>query len=463
MKQLPDEKTLLELLEIATDAEQKAKALCDLTADIDEKWRIRLESKCQVAAKHRSDSLNSDFDMTIAKSTPISESAIFSNEERLIDLSQFGPIRLVVIQPTSFCNLDCDYCYLPDRHLKNRLSLNLVEPIFKAIFTSPFLGDYFTVCWHAGEPLAVPISFYEAVFEQIQEADRQFNTRQACLMHSIQTNGILIDRAWCDFFKRHDIHVGISLDGPAFLHDTHRRTRTGLGSHASTMRGIACLQKQELTFSVICVITEDSLDYPDEIFNFFREHGITDVGFNMEETEGVHQSSSLERAGVEERYRAFMQRFWELTAQTDGAFKLREFETICSLIYRGDRLEKTDMNAPFAIVSIDHQGNFSTFDPELLSVKTDRYGDFILGNVVHDTFESVCYREKFQQIYRDMARGVRECRHTCQYFGVCGGGAGSNKYWENGTFASSETKACRYRIKAIADIVLEELENLFSG
>jgi hypothetical protein len=55
MKQLPDEKTLLELLEIATDAEQKAKALCDLTAEIDEKWRIRLESKHQVAAKHRSD------------------------------------------------------------------------------------------------------------------------------------------------------------------------------------------------------------------------------------------------------------------------------------------------------------------------------------------------------------------------------------------------------------------------
>ncbi|MCU0536414.1 MAG: hypothetical protein MUD14_21205 [Hydrococcus sp. Prado102] len=56
MKQLPDEKTLLELLEMATDAEQKAKALCDLTAEIDEKWRIRLESKCKVAAQHKSDS-----------------------------------------------------------------------------------------------------------------------------------------------------------------------------------------------------------------------------------------------------------------------------------------------------------------------------------------------------------------------------------------------------------------------
>ena len=53
MKQLPDEKTLLELLELATDAEQKAKALCDLTAEIDEKWRVRLESKPSLAAQRK--------------------------------------------------------------------------------------------------------------------------------------------------------------------------------------------------------------------------------------------------------------------------------------------------------------------------------------------------------------------------------------------------------------------------
>lgn len=54
MKQLPDEKTLLELLSLATDAEQKAKALCDLTAEIDEKWRIRLESKSSLAGQRKS-------------------------------------------------------------------------------------------------------------------------------------------------------------------------------------------------------------------------------------------------------------------------------------------------------------------------------------------------------------------------------------------------------------------------
>ena len=51
MKKLPDEKTLLSLLELAQDAEQKAKALCDLTAEVDEKWRVRLESKRKVTMR----------------------------------------------------------------------------------------------------------------------------------------------------------------------------------------------------------------------------------------------------------------------------------------------------------------------------------------------------------------------------------------------------------------------------
>ncbi len=48
MKQLPDEQTMLELLKLARDAEQKLQALCDSTAKIDEKWRVRIESKQEV-------------------------------------------------------------------------------------------------------------------------------------------------------------------------------------------------------------------------------------------------------------------------------------------------------------------------------------------------------------------------------------------------------------------------------
>ena len=376
-----------------------------------------------------------------------------------MDFSQFGPINLVVIQPTPFCNLNCDYCYLPNRHLKNRLSLDLIEPIFKNIFTSHFFGADFTICWHAGEPLTVPISFYQSAFEKIDRANQKYNTKGFSFNYSFQTNGTLITQAWCDFFKQYPVHVGVSIDGPKFIHDAHRQTRKGLGTHELTMRGIHYLQKNEIPYNIIAVVTADSLDYPDEIFNFFMENGITDVGLNMEETEGINQSSSLNKKGIEERYRKFIKRFWELTTQSNGEFQLREFETLGGLIYEEERLENTEMNQPFAIVNIDYLGNFYTFDPELLSVKTQRYGNFILGNVLENTLESVCYSEKFKRIYQDITAGIALCRQTCPYFGICGGGAGSNKYWENGTFNSAKTNACNYRIQIVTDVVVAALES----
>jgi uncharacterized protein len=66
--------------------------------------------------------------------------------------------------------------------------------------------------------------------------------------------------------------------------------------------------------------------------------------------------------------------------------------------------------------------------------------------------------EKFKKIYQDIQAGLDLCEETCDYFSVCGGGAPANKYFENGSFATSETMYCRYTKQIIADIVLEDLE-----
>lgn len=64
----------------------------------------------------------------------------------------------------------------------------------------------------------------------------------ANIVHSIQSNGTLLSQAWCDFIKRHDIRIGLSIDGPAYLHDTHRKSRRGKGMHAAAMRGLQLLK-----------------------------------------------------------------------------------------------------------------------------------------------------------------------------------------------------------------------------
>ena len=375
------------------------------------------------------------------------------------DRSAFGPVRLVVIQPTPYCNLDCDYCYLGDRGNRSRLDLDLLlDPILDRVLESPFVDGDFTVLWHAGEPMAMPIDFYDQATARIRAAEARHRGGPLTIHQSLQTNGTLIDQRWCDCFLRNDIAVGVSLDGPAFLHDAHRVTRKGLGTHAATMRGIDVLRRNGIPCSVIAVLTDDSLDHADAIFSFFQEHGLQDVGFNMEETEGSNRESSLSRSGSEARYGAFLERIWELNEGAEQPLRLREFEITASLACSDERLCRTDLNNPFVIVNVDHRGNFSTFDPELLAVQTDTYGTFVLGHVLTDSLESVITTPAFQRMQRDMAAGVEMCRSSCDYFGLCGGGAGSNKYWEHGTFACAETQACRYRVKRVADVVLAALE-----
>ncbi len=370
---------------------------------------------------------------------------------------KFGPLRLLVLQPTTFCNLDCSYCYLPDRKSRYKFSLDLLEPIFKKIFYSQLLDRGFTVVWHAGEPLTVPISFYESACSIIEQLNQEINSNPYDISHSIQTNGTLITQTWCDFFKAYDIKVGVSIDGPAFIHDAYRKTRTGIGTHSSTMRGISLLRKNNIDFSTISVVTEKSLDYPDEIFNFFRANRIRNVGFNVEEIEGINLSSSLQKLDIQERYRHFMERLYDLAKETKGDLRVREFENTKKLIC-SDGKKIQGQGTPFSMINIAYNGDFSTFSPELLSMESSTYGDFIIGNILPDNFKYVVKTDKFQRINRDIQAGVDLCQKTCPYFSVCGGGAPSNKYFENDSFRTTETLYCKYTTKIITDIVLKDIE-----
>src|SRR5688500_12106774 len=104
--------------------------------------------------------------------------------------------RLVVLQPTSYSNLDCTYCYLHARNVSNRMTLDTLSRIAEALFNERVLASQVTVVWHSGEPLAVPTAFYRNAFDCLARANR-FGTR---IRHAIQTNGTLINDEWALLF-----------------------------------------------------------------------------------------------------------------------------------------------------------------------------------------------------------------------------------------------------------------------
>jgi uncharacterized protein len=278
-------------------------------------------------------------------------------------------IGMVVIQPTGFCNIDCSYCYLPDRNDKHVIALPTVERLFGEVFASGWSAPEITVVWHAGEPLVAPLSFYREAFAAIERL-RPTGLR---VKHSFQTNGTLIDDDWCSFFLQWHTGVGVSIDGPRELHDRHRKTRSGAGTFDRTIAGIRRLRANKVPFHTISVLSRDSLALPDEMLAFFLEEGIEEVCFNVEESEGDHVSGLFADVkdgvpGLRSRYAAFLRRFWH-GARASGRIRfVREIDLALPRVFRpAGTPERNIQTEPLAMLNVDSRGNVSSYSPELLA------------------------------------------------------------------------------------------------
>jgi uncharacterized protein len=364
---------------------------------------------------------------------------------------------LVVLQATPFCNIDCRYCYLPDRTNPARMRVEVLERIAEQILSSPLVEAPIVFLWHLGEPLAASKDFYEEAFRVIDAANERHKREY---LHSFQTNGTLLDPSWVELILRYRIRVGVSIDGPEFLHDRQRVTRNGKGTHSAVLRGIRLLQSAGAPFSVISVVTDYSLDYADEFFHFFLENAIYDVGFNIDEVEGIHATSSFGHNRSINRYRQFLLRLIDLTEQNEGKVKFREIWTnLRTLALNTPSAPFNTTNQPFRILNFDSTGQFSTFCPELVAAKSLKYGDFVMGNIMQDNLADIYENPVFQTVHRDIEAGIAACKQGCPYWNFCGGGSPSNKFFEHGRLDVTETTTCRIHKKATIDVLVEYLEN----
>jgi uncharacterized protein len=366
--------------------------------------------------------------------------------------------QLVIIQPTPFCNINCRYCYLPYRSVTKHINTKTLSRIFELLFSSSFVSNDITVVWHAGEPLVLPISFYEQAFQYIS----YWNKKSIRVKNSFQTNATLITQEWCDFFKQRNIQVGLSLDGPEDIHNANRIDRAGKGTFDRVMRGIALLQDNAIPYSIIAVITKAALMYPDELWNFFLDLHPDHLGFNVEEIEGIHEQSSLHTDEDIHQYQRFFKRILELRDTSSSAMSIREVSFLTDHLKHYSLDIHSQTNTAMSILNFDCDGNISTFSPELLTMKHPSYKNFIFGNVFEGVLEDVLGNQNFISVNADIQQGVSNCQQTCDYFQLCGGGCPSNKVSENGTFASTETTSCRLKVKAATDALIEHLEKRYS-
>jgi uncharacterized protein len=366
--------------------------------------------------------------------------------------------RLLILQPTPFCNIDCSYCYLPERGDRSRMTVETVAAIAQRLLDDRLLGPELSVVWHAGEPLAAPPDFYEAAFGALQQTLGAHTE----LTHCIQTNATLIDERWCELFLRHGVKIGVSIDGPAALHDRHRRTRGGRGTHERVMHGVDLLRRHGIPFHAIAVVTAATLQAAEDFARFFIELAPTELGLNFDEAEGANPTSSL--AGHEDAHGHFLRAL--LPHMQAGRLVLRELAQALQLVaqplpsYRwaGEDWPDNAQLLPYALLNVAWNGDFGTFSPELLGQPSLPHGNFVLGNVFRQGLFEAARGPAFARLWAPIREGVRGCRDSCAHYAWCGGGSPVNKLYEAGSLAATETLYCRTMLKRPFDIALQSLE-----
>lgn len=169
------------------------------------------------------------------------------------------------------CNLGCQYCFfLSKENLYQRESFlmddtTLDNYIRQLMETSP--GPEVQISWQGGEPMLRNREFYARTIE-LAEKHRKPDQR---VLHTMQTNGTLIDDEWAAFFKKHNYLVGISIDGPRAMHNAYRVDKSGRGSFDDVMRGWKLLRQHDVDANVLCTIHAGNARYPLEVYRFFRD------------------------------------------------------------------------------------------------------------------------------------------------------------------------------------------------
>jgi len=320
------------------------------------------------------------------------------------------------------CNLDCGYCYYlkkkdlfaPGEAFKMRPE---VLEAYVASFIASSPGPVVHFGWHGGEPTLAGIDFYRQVLE-LQH--RHLPAGWRCV-NNLQTNGTLLDERWCAFLAEHNFAVGISIDGPARLHDAYRADRRGRPTHARTMRGLGLLRAAGVDPDVLCTLNAANAAEPVEAYRFFLDNGVRWLQF-LPVVERLEGGGVSKRSVAPQAMGEFLCGVFDEWVRHDiGRIGVQNFLE-CFLVASG-RPPNICVMSPTCgqVLAMEHDGSVYACDHFVDSAHR-------LGNVTRDGLGTLV--ELPQQIAFGQAKQTElpECCRRCHVRRFCNGGCPKDRF-----------------------------------
>lgn len=350
----------------------------------------------------------------------------------MIQLPFGNPFTIMAKPAGSACNLRCRYCYYLEKgnfykkgepHL---MSDEVLENyICQYIASQPTKTVQFN--WHGGETLLRPIKFYQKVIEL---EEKYGGGRE--ISNTIQTNATLLTDEWCEFFKRYNWLVGVSIDGPERLHDLYRKNIKGESTFTEVMAGIELLNKHRNDWNVLATVNAANADYPEETYDFLKNLGTPFLQFTPVveriKKDGMLANQSEENIKLADfsvkpkQWGEFMCRVFDQWVRTDvGTVFVQLFDTTLA--------NKMDVQSPVCTMAKECGEALAVeFNGDVYSCDHFVFPRYKLGNITRQQLWQMAMSEPQKNFGRRKSSTLpKQCRE-CEFLWACNGECPRNRF-----------------------------------
>jgi uncharacterized protein len=323
------------------------------------------------------------------------------------------PITQMLVKVASRCNIDCSYCYWfrdasvydKPKLMSEEVLLQLLQRIEEHVVTHSLVD--FPIILHGGEPLLWGIEN----FHRVADACEGISSRTGCdIPIAVTTNGVLIDDDWLDCFEQRNIQVAISLDGPEHIHDLHRKTFQGTGTHAAAERAARMLASRDIAMSALAVC--NPAYPPRDYVEFFANSGIANYDIMIPDAT-VDETP----ASVGSFYKGLFE-LWLEANRSKPTVNIRIITDMITAILSNDSPTEGVGYKPIELCTVMTDGSVEAHDVLRIAGDGSNHTRF---NIFEHAIDDVRTEPRWKAA-RDASIQLSEKCQQCKFMNACGGG-----------------------------------------
>lgn len=337
------------------------------------------------------------------------------------------PVNVLIKPASSACNMACSYCFYRDvsQHREHSFEGMLTIPQMEQVILAAmeFAEGSCTFAFQGGEPTLAGLDF----FRQVIRLQNRLCKPGVRIFNAIQTNGLCMDEEWAAFLAENHFLVGLSLDGPADLHDRNRIDHQCRGTAQRVLNTARLFDQHHVEYNILCVVTGENAKNIGEIYDFYRKNGFEYLQFipcldPMDQARGKEHYHLSSQAYGEFLIRIFD--LWYEDLKKGRYVSIRHIDNWIGILL-GQRPEACSMNGRCSIQFVV-EGDGSVYPCDFYV--TDEWK---LGNVASDSFASMLNSPKAHQFIRDSMVLPEECR-VCPILRLCRNGCRRDRMESHG-------------------------------